>query len=309
MGIVSVTSMRKVAAWACAVATAVVASPALAQPLPEATHQSTAQAPPQAAAREPTAPPPEAAREVTAEPAPEAKREAPPPTPTAPETKQAAQPTVPSAAPEAKNEAAGEDWVEISLVASEPGLMLYAKDPRKITMGDQVADAWVWRCNAPCNERVDPRFTYRVMGEGILPSIEFHVAPNAGRVALQVSPAKQSSRTIAGALTVLGATSALAGVLSILVDVAERGAAGAVPAEMSGAKSSLYNSATSYENIGIGFITAGLVMEAGALVVLLTSKTNLTPIAAHTGWAPMPARGNASAEKSGVRLIPGGFAF
>jgi hypothetical protein len=301
------------AAWASLLGTTLMAGSARAQTVPAATRESTAQASSEALGAAPSqSPPTEAARGAPTEPPPEGKREPPATVPPPPEAKHdSAHSPVgpPPTGPEVKGEQAGADWVEISLSTDEPGVTLYAKEPRKVTVGEQVADAWVSRCNAPCNERVDPRLTYRVMGDGILPSVEFRLAPNSGRVALQVSPAKQSSRTIGGVMVGLGAASALAGVLSVLVDVAERGAAGAVPDEMAGAKASLFSSATTYENIGIGFITAGLVMEAGALVLLLTSKTNLTPIAPHTGAVLLPAPANGGSGVGGLRFVPGGFAF
>jgi hypothetical protein len=293
---------RRIAASALGFATGLVAGLAAAQPAPDGNRQAAPST--QDVKREaPATPEVPAAGDVKPE-----------TTPTAPEGKPSPSPSPPTPAgkqapagppPEANRDAVGDDWVEISLVTDAPGVMLYAKDPRKVTIGNEVADSWIWTCNAPCDERVDPRRTYRVMGDGIIPSIEFHLAPHAGRVALQVSPARQSSRTIAGVLAALGATSALAGVLSLLVDVAERGAAGAVPSGSMDAQAKLLSSATSYENIGIGFLVVGAAMEVGSLVFLLTSKTGLAPAASHPSGAA-PPRGN---QTGGIRFIPGGVAF
>jgi hypothetical protein len=217
----------------------------------------------------------------------------------------------PETHPDPKPAPAADDWVEIRLVTEAPGVALYAKESRKVTMGEEMGDGWAFACAAPCNERVDPRLTYRVMGEGIIPSIDFHLAPGAGRVSLRVRPARRNSTAPGDFVAVTGALGAFAGVLMFLLDIAEHTAANAehAAANASGAASaganaanaaqaSLQANANTYGNIGVGLVAAGVVLGASAILLLRSGTTNLTPIASGS------AAGTAT-----IRLVPGGFAF
>jgi hypothetical protein len=194
------------------------------------------------------------------------------------------------------------DWVELTLVTDEPHLSLYAREPRKVTVDDEMGDSWIFVCDAPCGVRVDPRRTYRVMGESIVPSIPFNLAPGSGRVALQVHPTRPGTHTVGGVLAATGAIAVLGGVLLLLVDVVLHSVADGIGSESAQAQSQLNGSADTYRNIGIGFLAGGAVFGATSLLFLLAGKTDLTPAEV------TPARPHAD-RSDGIRAIPFGFAF
>jgi hypothetical protein len=204
--------------------------------------------------------------------------------------------------PNAEVNRPGADWVEIALVTDEPHVSLYAKEPRKVVVDDEVGDSWAFVCDAPCGLRVDPRHAYRVMGDTLVPSIEFNLAPGAGRVALRVHPAHTGTHAIGTVLAASGALVAFAGVLFFLVDAVEHAAGDALGSQSATAQSDLYGSASMYGNIGIGLVATGAVLGATSLIFLLSGKTGLTP-------TDMPRPKAAADRTDGVRVIPLGFAF
>lgn len=193
------------------------------------------------------------------------------------------------------------DWVEITIVTDEPHLGLYAREPRKVTVGDDMGDSWSFVCDAPCGVRVDPRRTYRVMGEGIVPSIHFNLAPGAGHVALQVHPSRPGTHTFGAVLAVTGVVAALGGTLMFLVDMLLNSVANGISSESATGQSQLSGSASTYGNIGIGFLAAGGVLVATSLIFLLSGETGLTP-----ADGPRP---KTSSSTAGIHPIPLGFAF
>ncbi len=194
------------------------------------------------------------------------------------------------------------DWVEIGLVTDQPGIALYGKETRKVTLDDRVADSWAFACKAPCNERVDPRLTYRVMGDDIVPSIEFHLAPGSSPVTLRVHPAKRGSNsTLGGVFAVLGASSAFAGVLLLILDAAEHEAADAAGSASPDTRNQLQGRADTFGDIGIGLLAAGALIGTGAVFLLQSGKTDLVPVT--------DAERAHAAAGSRIRLIPGGFSF
>ena len=204
-------------------------------------------------------------------------------------------------ASEARLEVAA-DWVEITIVTDEPHLSLYAREPRKVTVGDDMGDSWSFVCDAPCGIRIDPRRTYRVMGEGIVPSIHFNLAPGAGRVALQVHPSRPGTRTFGAVLAVTGVVAALGGTLMFVVDMLLNSVANGIASESTTAQGELSGSASTYGNIGIGFLAAGGVLAATSLIFLLSGETGLTP-------AESQRPKTTANSGSGIRPIPFGFAF
>jgi hypothetical protein len=194
------------------------------------------------------------------------------------------------------------DWVTITLVSDDPHAALYAKEPRKTTIGDTVADSWSFVCLAPCGQRADPQHAYRVMGESLVPSIEFNLAPGSGSVALRVHGRQPASPAVTGTLAVAGGISGLGGVLMLLLDLAEHGAADSLGSGTS-AKTKLDGKADTYGDVGAGMLVGGVVLGTSALVYLLTAgRTELAPVGATTEKA------HAESEH-GVRLIPFGIAF
>jgi hypothetical protein len=255
------------AAFAVTLAAICIPSLACAQEPPPA---KDAPAPPAAAAPAPTPPPP---------PAPPPKASAPP-----------------------KGEPSS-DWVDVGLVTDAPGVGLYAREPRKVVLGGDVADTWELVCEAPCDQRVDPRRTYRVMGDKIVPSIDFNLAPGSGHVSLRVVPAARQSPVGGQVLAVTAGVSGFAGILLLLLDVAEHEAAEAVGSNSPNARSELQGRANTYQDIGLGFLAGGVVLGVSALFVLHTGTTELTPVTSSTSAS------RSETKRASFRLIPGGFAF
>jgi hypothetical protein len=197
--------------------------------------------------------------------------------------------------------------VEISLVTDDSRVGLYAKETRKITVQDEVVDSWEFICKAPCNLRVEPNRVYRVMGDGILPSKDFNLAPGSGRVTLRVSPSSHGARVASGVIASVGSVLVASSALVLLFEVAARSAGDAVAAgDTAGnstygaaAQSQFDSTADTLEIVGITLLAVGVVSWISALAVYLSSNTGLDPVG--------PSQ-HASGS-SGPRLIPGGFAF
>ena len=192
----------------------------------------------------------------------------------------------------------GADWVDITLLSDDPRAALFRKEAAKRAVGDEVGNAWVWVCDAPCNAKVDPRLTFRVMGEGLEPSTEFNLAPGSGHVTLQVHTASRSGHTAGIGFAVVGATAALAGGFIILLAVGQRGAADALSSASTDAASKLQDRADTYQTIGLVLLGAGAALGVGALLLLLPRQTSLEPSAAPE-----------QKQSAGPHLVPGGFTF
>jgi hypothetical protein len=197
--------------------------------------------------------------------------------------------------------APGADWVTLTLSSDDPGAAVYAKGPNKVGVGDVVTDSWSFVCLAPCGVRVDPRRPYRVMGESLIPSIEFNLAPGSGSVALDVHTRHPPSPAVTATLATLGGVSGLGGALMLLLDLAEHGAASALGSEPS-SKKKLDGRADTYGDVGAGMLVGGVVLGTAAIIYLATGgKTELTPA------SPSKAAGGGG---GGLRpIIPFGFAF
>jgi hypothetical protein len=193
------------------------------------------------------------------------------------------------------------DWVSLTLVTDDHHVALYVKEPRKVGVGDQVADSWSFVCQEPCGVRVDPRRSYRVMGESLIPSVEFNLAPGSGSVALRVHAKQPPSSAAAVVLGTTGAVAALGGVLFLLLDLAEHGAASAVRPVSAQAK--VDGTADTYGDVGAGMLVGGVVLGSAALIYVLSAgKTVLAPADS------TPAKNHAGTS-DGVHLIPFGFSF
>jgi len=197
----------------------------------------------------------------------------------------------------------GADWVAVTLAADDPHVALYAKEPRKVAVGDAVVDGWTFVCFAPCGDLVDPHRAYRVMGESILPSLEFNVAPGSVSIAVDVHTRRPRSPTVTTTLAVSGTVSGVGGILLLLVDLVEHGAASALGASAGKAKHQLEGSADTFGDAGAGMLVGGIVLGSAALVYIATAgKTELAPSGTTTRNAQAGSGG-------GVHLIPFGFTF
>jgi hypothetical protein len=199
--------------------------------------------------------------------------------------------------------AASLEAVEISLVTDDRRVALYAKETRKVTVHDEVADSWEFVCKAPCNTRVDSHRIYRVMGDGIVPSDDFNLAAGSGKVTLRVSPASHGTRVAGAAVASIGSVLLLSSGVLFLFDVTASSAATALGATSEGAsaQSQLQSTANVYEIMGFSFLATGLVACVTALLLTLTSHTGLEPVG--------PSQHARLASPSGPRLIPGGLTF
>jgi hypothetical protein len=199
--------------------------------------------------------------------------------------------------------AAPPDAVEISLVTDDRRLGLYAKETRKITLHDEVADSWEFVCKAPCDTRVDPHRIYRVMGDGIVPSDDFNLAPGSGKVTLRVNPASHGTRVAVAAVASIGSVLLLSSGVLFLFEATANSAATALgtTSEGASAQSQLQSTASVYEIMGISFLAIGVVACVTALVLTFTSHTGLEPVG--------PSQHARRTSSSGPRLIPGGFTF
>ena len=126
------------------------------------------------------------------------------------------------------------------------------------------------------------------------------VAPGSGSIGVHVHARHPASPAVTATFAVTGGVSAVGGILLLLLDLAEHGAAGAlgaVPHE----KKQLIGTADTLGDVGAGMLAGGVVFAGIALVyVATTGKTELTPAGTTT------ARPHAG---DGPRLIPSGLAF
>jgi hypothetical protein len=197
----------------------------------------------------------------------------------------------------------GADWVAVTLAADDPHVALYAKEPRKVALGDAVVDGWTFVCFAPCGDLVDPHRAYRVMGESILPSVEFNVAPGSVSIAVDVHTRRPRSPTVTTTLAAAGTVSGVGGILLLLVDLVEHGAASALGASSVKAKHQLEGSADTFGDAGAGMLVGGILLGGAALVYIATAgKTVLAPSGTTT-------RSAQAGSGDGVHLIPFGFTF
>jgi hypothetical protein len=188
-------------------------------------------------------------------------------------------------------------------VTDDKRVAVYAKDPHKVALGDEVVDGWTFVCLAPCEERVDPRRAYRVMGEGLVPSVEFNLAPGSGHVAIQVRPEHPASSGVTAALLSVGGVAALGGVLMLLADVEEHAAASSI-VTLGGDADTLSQQGSAFGVVGGVLLGVGAGFATIALIYNLATggKTQLAP-------ARTAALGGAPARSEAVRMIPLGFAF
>jgi hypothetical protein len=199
--------------------------------------------------------------------------------------------------------------VELSLVTDDPRIGLYAKETRRLVLHDDVGESWEFICKAPCDARVDPHRIYRVMGDGVIPSKDFNLAPGSGKVALRVSPASHGTRVAASVIAGLGAAFIASSAVVLLFEVSARSAADAfgmigtsdVTMSAAAAQSQLESTADTFEIVAVTFLAVGLVACVTALALALSSNTGLDPVG--------PSARARTGRPLGPRLIPGGFAF
>jgi hypothetical protein len=214
----------------------------------------------------------------------EKSREAPPPLVGA----------APASASASASSSAAAQWPLVKIESSKTGAALYRRDETKklIDHRGSVDDVWEFVCYAPCNKRVDPESTYRVLGATIPPSDAFTIGTDDAT--LKVDAGSTRLQLLARGFGGLGiATVVASGVFFV--------AQGATDNQ---------NKEESLRILGQVFLVSGLTLAITSIV--LDSLGN-TSVKIEGGGEPKhgkperPASGVAAS--SGVRVIPFGFAF
>jgi hypothetical protein len=174
-------------------------------------------------------------------------------------------------------------WPSVRLDSSKPGAALYRRDETKklIDRRGTVDDVWEFVCYAPCNKKVDPEATYRVLGASIPPSDTFTLGSED--VTLKIDAGSTRLQLFGRGLGGLG----LASVVASGVFFVAQGA-------------------TDNENKEASLRTLGQIFLVGGLTLVITSVV-LDSLASTT--LRVEGRDEKKSSSSGIRAIPFGFAF
>ena len=99
----------------------------------------------------------------------------------------------------------------------------------EIIPGLFVSQRPISECAAPCNKSVDPRFLYRVAGDGITPSPSFRFPPGHSAYKLEVDAGSSSAHTAGVVLTTAGICLAALGGAFLAVAAVDRESPAVVP--------------------------------------------------------------------------------
>jgi hypothetical protein len=147
---------------------------------------------------------------------------------------------------------------------------------------------WAEECVAPCEVKLDPRYSYRVAGDGLTPSGSFALPRDKDRLHLSAEMGSSSARLAGIFLTGIGVgTALLGGTALVLTPIFENQDVG----------SKTFRSALLAG--GVVFVAAGVV-EMGLGLYLWA--TNGTSVRAEHGVL-------AARKSDSPRLTPGGFVF
>jgi hypothetical protein len=112
----------------------------------------------------------------------------------------------------------GPQPITVSLHASDPGTRLERRTQTQTYGGLPFKDAslfgvatWEPACAAPCGVRLDPRFAYRVTGEGMVPSDPFSLPLGSPKLGVDAKMGSSTERLGGIALTGAGAAGLLLG--------------------------------------------------------------------------------------------------
>jgi hypothetical protein len=177
-----------------------------------------------------------------------------------------------------------EKWPLVRIDSSKPGAALYRRDETKklIDRRGSVDDVWEFVCYAPCNKRVDPEGTYRVLGATIPPSDSFTLGTE--NVTLEVDAGSTRLQLLARGMGGLGVASVVAsGVFFV--------AQGATESQ---------NKEESLRTLGLVFAISGLTLMVTSVILDSLGST----------WVKAEgAQEEKKTASSGVKLIPFGVAF
>lgn len=138
--------------------------------------------------------------------------------------------------------------------------------------------AWVPACHSPCNEELPIGDTYKVTGNAVASSKEFHLdAPPGGSVDVAVDPPSTGGMIFGGFVGAGGATAAYVGLLLALIGQSD---ASKDCYDYSNSSSSYYCNKSSGEKLrNAGLITLAVgtgLTAAGILIFLASAKTDIT---------------------------------
>jgi hypothetical protein len=122
---------------------------------------------------------------------------------------------------------------------------------------------WEHACIAPCQLKLDPRYAYRVAGDGLVPTDSFALPRGQERVKVDAKMGSSTGRTIGVLSTVGGALAIVGGGLALaatpILENEEVGSKGFRSAVLAG---------------GIGFVSLGVVAASVGLFLWLTNGSS-----------------------------------
>jgi hypothetical protein len=125
---------------------------------------------------------------------------------------------------------------------------------------------WEQACVAPCALRLDPRYTYRVAGDGLVPSGSFALPRSGDHVRVDAKMGSQTGRLLGIGMTGLGALGVVTGGLAVgafpVLDSQDVGSRGFRTAVLAG---------------GLSVLAAGLVTGITGLYLWLSNGSHATP--------------------------------
>lgn len=138
---------------------------------------------------------------------------------------------------------------------------------------------WQHACVAPCQMRLDPRYTYRVAGDGLVPTGSFVLPPGEDRVRVDAkmgsSPARVSGMLLTGAGALALAAGGAALIASPILASEDVGSEGFRTAVLAG---------------GIGAVSVGAIAATVGLFMWLSNGSSAYPRAVASASAPSSSR-------------------
>jgi hypothetical protein len=141
---------------------------------------------------------------------------------------------------------------------------------------------WEHACVAPCQLKLDPRFTYRVSGEGLVPTDSFTIPQGRDRVRLDARMGSSTGRLAGILLTGAGAVGATMGAIALgvspILESEDVGSKGFRTALVAGGATFL---AAGMVSLGVGLYlwlsNGSTVQQEGGAITIGRSDVKLTP--------------------------------
>ena len=140
--------------------------------------------------------------------------------------------------------------------------------------------SWVQACTSPCNQELPIGDTYRLTGNGVAASKEFHLdARPGGSVDVAIDPPSTGGMVLGGLLAGAGTTAAYVGMLMALIGATEvnDGCYGGFTSTTSSYCENRKSDAEDVRNAGLIAMGVGAAVTVGGLLIFLNSaKTDIT---------------------------------